>query len=202
MPTIDGVNYPGPWEIRIFYGTTAAGLVTNSTMRLNVDVDTPPDPGSAFADYDLKSRSGLVYNAASFVDALIALVRPAYHTGSNFSHAELWKYQTGTYNADFQSSYTIGLAGTSATATNQWVVSIVTFRSQNGGSARLHMVQPVYSVNITDTYPFATASINDIADFITGLSSPVIARDGGYLFSALHWLVGQNERMFKVAYRP
>lgn len=202
MPRIDGVNYPGPWEIRLFYATTAAGLTSNSVMRINVDVDTPPDPGSPFEDYHLKSRQGLFYNAKTYVDALVNLLKVAYHTSSNFSHAELWKYQTGTFNADFQSSYSVGVAGTSATATSQLFVSIITFRSQNGGSARLHMVQPVYLVNITDTYPFATASIQDIADFCTNLNSPMIARDGGYLFSALHWMVGQNERMFKVVYRP
>jgi len=202
MPRIDGVNYPGPWELRIFYNTTSAGKTNNSVMRLNVDVDTPPAPGSPFADYDLKSRSGLVYNAATFTDALILLLKVAFHTSSNFSHAELWKYQTGTFNADFQSSYTIGVAGTSGTATSQLFESITTFRSQNGGSARLHLVQPVYGVNITDTFPFATASMQDIANFLTGLSSPMIARDGGYLFNALHWMVGQNEKLFKDFYRP
>lgn len=202
MPRIDGVNYPGPWEVRIFYNTTSAGKTNNSVMRMSVDVDTPPDPGSAFEDYSLKSRQGLFYNAKTFVDALIVLVKVAFHTSSNFSHAELWKYQTGTFNADFQSSYTIGVAGTSATATSQLFESITTFRSQNGGSARLHLVQPVYGVNITDTYPFATQSMQDIAAFVVSLNSPMIARDGGYLFSPLHWMVGQNEKLFKDFYRP
>lgn len=202
MPSIDGVNYPGPWQLRLHYNTVQSGVTTLSTMALSCDVDTPPDPGSDPGDYDMKSRQGLFYNFDSWVDALVALLRPLFNTTANFTDAELWKYQTGTYNADFQTSKSIGLAGTSATATQPYSQGIITFRSQNGGSARVNLMQSSFQSNVTDTYPFTPTGINDLADEIVDLHSPVLARDGGYLFSPLNWLVGQNERMFKRVQRP
>lgn len=202
MPPFNGTNYPGPWEVRLNYGTAQGSLATASQLRLSVDVDTPPDPGSPPADYDLKSRQGLYYTFSTWVDALVALLRPLFHTGSSFPNAELWKYGQGTFNAAFQTSYTVGLAGSSSTSTAAFSQAIVTFRSQNGGSARINLMQSILASNVTDPYPFANSAVNDLADLITALNSPVIARDGGYLFSALNYLVGQNEHMFKVAQRP
>lgn len=202
MPTVDGLNYPGPWEMRLNYNTVQSGLTTLSQLRLSMDVDTPPTPGSPAADYDLKSRSGLFYNFASYVDALVVLLRPLYHTTSNFTNAEFWLYNSGTYNAAFQTSHPVGLAGNSAVATQPYSQAIMTFRSQNGGSARCNLMQSILISNVTDAYPFANAAAQAIADELTHLHSPVIARDGGYLFSSLNLLIGQNEHMFKKVQRP
>lgn len=202
MPTVDGVNYPGPWEIRVNYNTVQSGITTLSQLRLSCDVDTPPAAGSPPADYDLKSRSGLFYNFSSYITALVALLRPLFHTTSNFTNAELWLYATGTYNAAFQTSVAIGLAGNSAVATQPYNQGIITFRSQNGGSARCVVMQPIYTRNVTDPYPFVPGEVTNLADELVHLHSPVLARDGGYLFQALNWMVGENEHLFKKVQRP
>jgi hypothetical protein len=201
MPSVDGNNYPGPWEIRINY--TAYVLATDRPhqLRVNVDVDTDPGPGSDFVDYDLVSRAGLYYNAETFTDALIALLQPLYHTNSNFVNAELWKYASGSYNAAFQSAYTIAVAGSSATADVLNGQAILTFRSQNGGSARVNLMESTRAAGATLSYPTAIGAVDDLFDFVTDSQSPMLARDGGYLFSPLNYLPGLNERLFKKTYR-
>lgn len=202
MPNVDGVNYPGPWEVRILYSTLSNGVSTNHVMRINVDVDTDPGPGSPFSDYDLISRAGVIPQLDTFVDDLVALLVPNYDDTSNFSVAELWRYTAGTFDAAFQSSYTIGEAGTSVAVTTQWAQAIITFRSTLGGSGRLTLMQPALLVNVTDAYPFAIANVNNLADFVVANASPFLARDGGYLFSPLNYMVGHNEAMFKRTNRP
>jgi hypothetical protein len=201
MPSVDGDNYPGPWEIRIAYTTNFGSGDKDHTMRVSVDVDSDPGPGSAFADYDLKSRAGLYYTAASFVDALVTVVKELYPAAASFNSAELWKYASGTFNAAFQSAYTIGVAGVNGASSHLHGQGILTFRSQNGGSARLNLMEPVLTPGPTLQYPTSTTIIDDVFDFITASQSPVLARDGGYLFAPLNWLPGRNERLFKKDYR-
>lgn len=197
MPSVDGTNYPGPWEIRIAYSVVTTYGTKHHSCRMNVDVDTDPGPGSAFADYDLKSRAGLYYTAESWTDAFVDLMKVLYKADSTIIAAELWKYATGSYNAAFQSAYSIGVAGTNVGTTQSFVQNILTFRSQNGGSARLNFMETCLGAGATDPYPTASTPINDIFDLVTALQSPVIARDGGYLFAPLNYLPGQNERLFK-----
>jgi hypothetical protein len=201
MPSVDGVNYPGPWEIRIGYNVSISGKTRGHELRMSVDVDTDPGPGSVFGDYDLVSRAGLYYTAETWTDAFVALMKVIYKTDGTIVAAELWKYDSGSFNAAFQSAYSIGVAGTSALSTQLWSQQILTFRSQNGGSARLNFMESVKTVGPTDPYPTSDSDIDDIFDLVTASQSPVIARDGGYLFAPLNYLPGTNEHLFKKDYR-
>lgn len=202
MPPYDGVNYPGPYELRLFYTWTYGGLTYNSVFRHSLDMQTPADPGDPFEDWLCQSRTGDLPYLDVWTDALVALIKVFYHTSSNFGHAELWEFDPGTYNAHFLSTYTVGVAGTSATATKRASQMILTLRAQNGGSCRLTLGGVVLDVNVTDPYPFANTDANNLADFCVGPDSPLIARDGSYAFSPLNYMVGENERYFKKLYRP
>lgn len=190
-------NFPGPWQWRMFYQTIVGTLTRPHEMRVNMDVDTPPTPGSPFADYDLKSRAGLFYNAESWTDAFLALLQPCFPATATFNRAELWLYDDGTNDAAFQSSYTIGLGGTGAGASLTDGQARWTFRSQNGGVAFLDMMEMNNAVTPRLAYPSGVAVFDDVADFLVALDSPAIARDNGYLFVPNALLVGTNEALFK-----
>lgn len=201
MPSVDGVNYPGPWEIRVKYTCVHTFGTVAHELRMNVDVDADPGAGSDFVDYDLESRAGLVWNAKTWTDEIIGLVKVAFKTSSTFVVAELWKYLSGSYNAAFQSSYSLGVTGTSVQTTQPMQQSILTCRSQNGGILKFTMMETVNVAGATDAYPTADSAINDIFDALVDVNSPVLARDGGYCFAPLNWLPGDNERLFKNYFR-
>lgn len=201
MPSVDGVNYPGPWQIRIFYDALFSGTVYPHVLSMNVDVDADPGAGSPFADYSLPSRSGLFYNAETWTDAVVAVMQPLLHTSSNINRAELWKYDSGSENAAFQSTYDIGVAGTSATATAQDSQSIWSFRSQNGGHAYFEMLHTDQVPAARVAYAAMNARAQDVVDLITATQSPMLARDGGYLFSSIWFLPGSSELYFKKRWR-
>lgn len=190
-------NYPGPWEWRLFYSTTGGGLTRPHVMRVSLDVDGDPDPGSEFADYTCVSRLGLAPELDVWTDNMVLKVKALLDPGASIIRAELWKSQDAMFNFAFQSTYSIGVVGTAAGTVNTDGQLIITFRSQNGGSARINVMEPNLPNAQTDPYPFADAGALALADYITGHSSPVIARDNGYLFAALNLLVGSNEAAFK-----
>lgn len=197
------INYPGPYQVRLFYQTIAGGDLTEQhVLQLNVDVDTAADPGDPFDEWVLKSRLGAAPQLDTWVDDLVAVLVPHFKTTSSISRAELWKYTAGSFNAAFQSSYTIGEAGTSTDGVLYDREDIYTFRSTNGGLAKLYLERPIGNIQVTAQFPTGTAIINNLANFITANASPVIARDNGYLFQALNFLAGYNEASFKNRLRP
>lgn len=197
MPSVDGVNYPGPWQIRLFYSAVELSVTYQHVLSMNVDVDTPPDPGSAFTDYDLPSRSGLVYNADTWVAAVLDDVKQFMRTDATFHRGEIWKYESGTNNASFQSSKVLNQAGNSASAVTNYSQTIFSMRSQNGGHAYFELLHTVIADGPKLGYSASSADAQDMFDLLTGLSSPMLARDGGYLFAPLFFLPGRSERYFK-----
>lgn len=201
MPSVDGTNYPGPWQMRVHYLSAAAGVNYPHVCSINMDVDTPPDPGEDFDQYDLISRAGLYYNAQTFLDALVPLMAACINPANTIQYAELWKYEDGTYNAAFQSTADISEVGTHATATLAYQQSIWSMRSQNGGVGYFEMLHCSHTIGPKVAYSAAPASAQDLFDFLTAVESPMLARDGGYLFTPLFFLPGSNERLFKVVNR-
>lgn len=203
MPAVDGTNYPGPFELRIYYQTAQGAASTNSQFRVSLDLASDPGPGLNFDDYAVKRRDLSSEDLGTLTDELVTILRPFFNSASaSLINAELWKYEVGTYNAQFYASYTLGLAGTSGSSTQAWNQVVITFRSTSGGSARLTLMQTVKVTNVTDPYPFADTQAADLAAWAVGAQSWVLARDGGYLHSPKNYMSGQNEHLFKVTNRP
>jgi len=201
MPPFDGTNYPGPWQIRIFY-TTPFNLVNyEHVLAINVDVDTDPGAGSPFADYDLVSRAGLYYNAETFTDAVVLVMQEMLHSSCDIDYAELWKYDGVSFNAAYQSSYPIAAAGVHTGAVVADAQSIMSFRSNAGGHAFIEVLHTSFAPGIKTGYAGAPTQAQAFMDLITETQSPALGRDGGYLFSALNWLPGASEKLFKDRFR-
>lgn len=194
-------NFPGPFEVRINYTTNAGSLPRSHQLRLSMNMNIEADPGDPFSDWTAQSRLGATPQLDTWVDALVALIGVRYPAATSFVDAELWEYDPGTFNAAFRSSYSIGAVGTSMGTAILDGQEIYTFRSQNGGSARLNLMEAIGTPGQSVAYPNTATSVDDIMEFITDLASPVIARDNGYLFAPLNWHPGFNERLFKKRYR-
>lgn len=201
MPYVDGVGYPGPWQMRFNYVTATSFGNRQHVLRMNMDVDTPPDAGSDFNQYDLISRAGLYYNAETWADAFAAAMADIYYTGSTIVDAELWKFESGTNNGAYQSSYTLSVAGTSASPSNANGQAVMSARCQDGGIAYLHFMESIATAGPKYTYATAGVTVQAIWDLITANNSPMLGRDGSYAFSPLYYLPGQNEHWFKESYR-
>jgi hypothetical protein len=194
-------NFPGPYEVRVIYSTAAGGITRFHELRLSMDMSNPADPGDAFDQWTTLSRLGATPQLDTWVDALVVLLQPIYHTSTDFISAELWEYSPASFDAEFRSSYVIGEVGTNASAAVIAGQAILTFRSLNGSHARINLMESSQAIGPTQSYPTSVGVINNLFDFIVAQASPVIARDNGYLFNALKMHPGQNEALFKAHYR-
>jgi hypothetical protein len=192
------INYPGPYEVRIFYTVTSFVHV----QKLNVRLETDPTPGDDFSTINALRRDDAPYALDSEVDDWVVLMKAIYNTVSTtIDYAELWKYTPGTFDASFVSTYPIAVAGTSGTTTNAAGQYIITFRTTEGGIMKLSFMESIMALAARDTLPLGNAGADAIADAVVAGTSPWLARDTSYPFSCIAAYAGQNEALFKKRYR-
>lgn len=195
-------NFPGPYEVRFNYSVTLNSLLLNHQQKLSLVLDGDPDPGDAFSTIPAFLANGLT---TAFLDDLVELWTDhavvIYSNNANqgtWSGAELWKYETQSYNAQFISAYSFSKAGTSGSAAQEAAQSIVTFRSTLGGIMKLSFMESVIIPGSIDPLPFNSAGLDTIADnMVLGNVYPWIARDQGWPFACLQHFPGQNEAVWK-----
>lgn len=192
------INYPGPYELRVNYITAIATYPTlEHQLRVSCDMSIPADPGDPFSDWVVKLKNGGTQALNAVVDAFVLKLKAAFDANADIIDCELWEYEAGTFNAAFKSVYAIAVAGTNGGTATVDGQAILTFRSSLGGSARIDVRRPVVIAGPTQGFPTTVTWVNDLADYVISGSSPIVARDGGYLFAKLHYLPGANEAYFK-----
>lgn len=200
------LNFPGPYEIRLFYTTTVSSVALSHVAHYSLDLVTPPNTGDAFTTIIPKTRA---FPAGSLtLDQLITTfvdyMKVFYSSGggNTIDRAELWKYTEGTFDGSFVSAKTLGVAGTSGSAVASAGQSIVTMRTGSGGIFKYSFMESVISAGVTDTGTISNTGLeNMVADLEAG-NPPWLGRDGSYPFVRIAHYPGQNEKLFKLRNRP
>lgn len=199
------LNFPGPYEVRLFYTTNLITVPLQHQARYNVYVDGDPDPGTAFADIDVIRRDGSPFALDGEVDDWVDLMKGLYNSTAGIGvidYAELWKYEPESFDASYISTYPIAVTGTSATAQSPYTQVIVTFRTNLGGIMKISFLETIITQGAVDTLPFANATLDAMADALVAGTVPWVGRDGGYPFACIAAYPGQNEALFKKRVRP
>ena len=199
-------NYPGPYEVRVFYSVDATpGGVKEHVLKLSCNIDGSPAAGTAFTAINIVRRAGLMDTLDSAVDGLVSVLRPFYNSGdASFDRAELWRYAPESFDATYVSTYDISLAGSAAAATVPASAAILTMRTTEGGTMRLTLIDTI----VDDQLPFQRADFGgagkeeDLAAFMVDDPNVwFIGRDTSYPITMLRLFYGQNEATFKSRYR-
>lgn len=194
MPT----NYPGPYELRFIYQTAISGFPTlTHQLRLSFEAQDEGDPGDPISEWTMKRRGGGVVDAETWATDFATILKTLLDTNADILTVELWKYDTGTFNAAFQTVEPLNIAGTAGGSGNPDGQQIITFRSQNGGIAKVDVRRGVVTKGASQAFPTGSTPVNNLAAIIAEPTSPIKARDNGYLFAALRYLPGENEKLFK-----
>lgn len=199
------LNFPGPCQLRIFQQNDANGEgVLDHVLQLNLETNTVPSPGDLFTMIDVNLRSAADRQLDTVCDELVALLRPLYdETDTTFTHAELWLFDEGTFDATFISAYAVGLAGQGIIRNFPCSQMIYTFRSHEGGIMRVYLEEAMTAAGGVQSYADMNANNQAFVDYFTDdADSPFLARDTSYPLVFMRLLPGQSEATFKARYRP
>jgi len=192
------LNFPGPFEVRLFYTTNEPAIIAAHQLRLSCNMSIEGLPGEPFSDWiPIQKNGSAVTTLAGHVDALVTAIRAAFHTSADFERAELWEYAPGTFDAVFRSAYDVNVAGSSATVTANFAQTIWTFRTTGGGIAKLDLRGTIYPASARASFPTSNATADAIHAYMLAPERIWIGRDGGYVLAGVSFLPGSNEHAFK-----
>lgn len=187
------LNFPGPYEVRIFYTVTTL----THEQRLNVRLNADPVVGTPFNEIEVLLRGDVVSDLQTEVDDWMTAIRPLFNnTTTIFTHAELWKYVPDSFAADFVSAHTINLPGNIATATQFSSQLIQTFRTTEGGIMKVSFMETIVAP-APSVAGIAPGAVGTPQSFVIAANTPWLARDTSYPFVAIASHPGQNEAVFK-----
>jgi hypothetical protein len=191
-------NYPGPYELRIFYTVNAL----THTMRLNTTALANPTPGTPFADIDIDDDLLGSEDLETATDDLVLLLKVLLaSSNSTIDYAELWKYEAESFESSFVSSYDLAVAGTSGSTYNPAGQAQFVFRTYEGGIMKVNVMESILGSGVKDTGTLVNSAAEAFKNsFITG-ANRWIGRDTSAPFSFIALYPGQSEALFKKRYR-
>jgi len=196
------LNFPGPYEARIFYTTVVSSVVLTHSLRLSFVVDPPePEPGELWSNIFMLKRGGTNVELDTTIDALIVLLKALYHSSSEFEYAELWKYEDQSFDASFVSAYGLSVVGTSGTATVSAGQNIYSFRTLEGGSMRVNLMESIIPAGGVKGYADCSGAEQALINHFQDATVPWVGRDTSYPFVFTRAFPGQSEALFKKRYR-
>lgn len=189
------INFPGPYQIRLFYQATLSTVVFPHVCALNFDVSVAPDVGDPADDIVVLVPGG-TSTLGAVITELGTVLAPFFNTTDvTFGQYEVWRYEEASFDAVFIAAASSGIDATSVTATVVDSQTIFSWRTSLGGIMKLDLRHTTQPQSPTIKYPAAGGAINDLFDFISGDNSPFVARDGSRPIAPLNFLAGLNEKM-------
>lgn len=204
------LNFPGPYELRLFYTTSAltGGTITH-VQHLNIALVEPVAQGTDFSAITIEDKGGPAPGILLdfVVEAYLAVIAPLFNSGFSFDEVQLWKYPTAqSFDSEFWSTYGPPTAQPSSGAAAQLNgQSIMVLRSSEGGTMKFNLMETISAQDLPRAYSGMAAAWQAVADFLltggTGFDAPFLARDTSYPFAVSKLFNGQNEALFKRRYR-
>lgn len=192
------LNYPGPYEVRIYYTVSSRVHI----QRLNCQMSLEGDPGDAFDQFVPLQRNGsAVTPLDTHVDNWIAVIKMLYNTANSFDYAELWKYAAESFEATYYSTYDIAVSGGTGGAAVVAGQLISTFRTQEGGTLKINLMETNQAVGVGVGYTGLGTNQKAVVDYVLAPENIWLGRDTSYPFAFNKMFPGQNERLFKKIYR-
>lgn len=204
-------NFPGPYEIRITHQDSSLSPVIEHNQRFNVALDEPAAQGLPFDQYQFEDAAGVVTNdLATLIEDFLTLVLELYDTTMSVTSVELWKYPTPqSFDSVFWAAYTptanVGLEASINTVPSSQ--AILTFRTGEGGTMKLSLMEAIFTPSVPLAYAGCTADVKALIDFIldgdgVNYTSPFLARDTSPPIAFHRFFPGQSEALFKKRNRP
>lgn len=154
-------------------------------------------PGELPADYAIKRKDGTSDDFGTIVDEYMAVVTPIYHTGVSFITADLWYKATVDSDPLWLTVYEIGAVGEGGTTPVTDGQLVLSCRTQNGGKYMEYWMESSIAVNLKDDFPFSSTNISNLGNFLKGVTSPVVGRDGGYVVANVRYITKTNDALRK-----
>lgn len=205
-----GIEY----DLTVTTGSGGIGDVRTVTYTHKQWVKPVGDPavGTPAASVLLETASGASRALDQWINSYtFNVIRLRYRIGGpgsagtiTFGNAQVFAYGENSDVGTYITSYVYPTSGwIQATGGNGLGNQLITtFRSSNGGVAKVVFMHGIDNPGNTIAMPSTDAGISYFAGFMVAGDSCARALDGGRMVTGMRWNPGQDERWFKNARRP
>lgn len=188
--------------MRLTYSVTINGI--NLTHRHTFDIHNNgiPDIGTPFEEIEALNWNGTTQTLQDFVNSYVDLLKPLYHTTTEFQLFELWAYPTDGYDATYVSSYPLAENGTVTLAQSKPAGQLThTYRTIAGGLMKMVYLESTIQRDTRIAFGASTGAESALMSFVSHPAQPFAARDDYRPFAPLNAIGGQNEAIYRKRYR-
>lgn len=179
-----------PGFVRVTYDGT---LFPHHTV-IPVKFDGIPTPGS---EPNILLKDGSSVPVSTAIAAMFDLIKPFFHTGTNFGNAEVHTVDATTGLDRFIWTWNVGKVGTASGTNFPTVQVVMSFKTSVGSQYKLYMMEPNNAANFRVLPPYANAAILALSDYIVSGSSPVYGRQNAYPLAPVSFITKSNDKLRK-----
>lgn len=135
--------------------------------------------------------------ATSLTNAWVDLFKVVFNSGFTFTRSDIYSQPNPEDDPLFIISIAHGDVGTSLSPTVALGQLSIHCRTELGGIARLNLMESVIAVNTQDSFPFANASLDALADYALSNVGWIRGRDGGKFSTVTRYTSKTNDALRK-----
>ena len=193
-------NLIGPNQIEILYRVPTTPNREHA-LRFNTAVSGTPVNGLPMTSYNLLKKGGGTVQADVAINLLWSFIRQFLNVGATGFSVILWSVAPGTSARTFMSSMALTTpAGASATAATPFLQSTFSFRSANGGTQKVVLLEAsLANQESRSTLVSNAAGTNaqKLASYFMSSDNVTLSADDAYIIAPLRESHGQNEHIVK-----
>jgi hypothetical protein len=132
------------------------------------------------------------------VAAWLAVFKTLFSASVTFTYAELWTLAAPEADPEFKETLLTAVVGTNATGSVAMSQTCISGRTSGGGVAKVYGMETSLTVN-TKLKPTYVSPILAVVSYLTGSTSWIVGRNGGFWLAAPQVTVKTNDTLRRQA---
>lgn len=177
-----------PGFVKLYYTSAYAQHVATIPANVQQDVGV----------WKVQCKDNTYLTTAVATAALAVPLKAMLHTSCTIDYAELWRMATPTSDPIYVETASLNIAGTSASATNQAVQSVWSYRTIGGSFGKLTLLDSIQVANQKLLPPnYGGATYKAVMDYIMAAATWIYGRDNTYPATGVKCISKYNDALRK-----
>ena len=189
------LNSLAPGYAKLFTDVVINAVTMTHVMTVPMNVVLPN-----LLDTTVRLKDGTIDEWSSVIDQLVLVLKALYNNAAGaatITHADMYSQADANSEPQFEGTYPILVAGTSANTTVFAGMATFSFKSVSGGNARVVPMETGAANNVHLPYASLGTAAQAFIDYLTGTISGWYARDNSYLGTFLFLTTKTNDPVRK-----
>lgn len=190
-------NFPYPYQVHYRVVTP----VGSHKQRVGLNVTSNPAQGTSFTGIDATRRGSTTVDLATWATEYFGFLLGVMGANYSIDTIELWKYAPESLDGTYVSSFTSSFSRTTGDSAEVAKYRMLTFRTSEGGVMKIVLFDKASYGNTQQPYTSLSTEEKALIDHVRSSACALIGLDGSFPIGFIRASDGQNEALWRKAYR-